>query len=84
MKKRILIEVFIPILSLRFLMEVTLSLKIEEMKEMIYKNLEYIPQKDIPIKMFMYVYNERSKQIMHPEQYLYESDIAYGDCLLLI
>ena len=27
MKKRILIEVFIPILSLRFLMEVTLSLK---------------------------------------------------------
>ena len=77
MKKRILIEVFIPILSLRFLMEVTLSL-------MIYKNLEYITQKDIPIKMFMYVYNERSKQIMHPEQYLYESDIAYGDCLLLI
>ena len=54
------------------------------MKEMIYKNLEYITQKDIPIKMFMYVYNERSKQIMHPEQYLYESDIAYGDCLLLI
>ncbi len=84
MKKRILIEVFIPILSLRFLVEVSLSLKIEEMKEMIYTNLEYITQKDIPIKMFMYVYNERSKQIMHPEQYLYESDIAYGDCLLLI
>ena len=34
MKKRILIEVFIPILSLRFLVEVSLSLKIEEMKEM--------------------------------------------------
>ena len=84
MKKRILIEVFIPILSLRFLVEVSLSLKIEEMKEMIYRNVEYITQKDIPIKMFMYVYNERSKQIMHPEQYLYESDIAYGDCLLLI
>ena len=84
MKKRILIEVFIPILSLRFLVEVSLSLKIQEMKEMKYRNLEYINQKDIHVKMFMYVYNERSKQIMHPEQYLYESDIAYGDCLLLI
>lgn len=84
MMKSILVDVFIPILSLNFLVEISLFLQIKELKEIVYKNLGYIMQKEIPITMFMYVYNGRSKQIMHPEQYLYECDIAYGDCLLLI
>ena len=80
----LLVEIYIPILSLRFLAEVSLLFQIEELEKCIYENITHVIQKEISITEFCYVYNERSQQLLHPEQYLYDCDIAYGDCLLLI